>query len=113
LYAEVAELREKNAELNNEVQRMQRQIDTLAAINTALGDERDWQKNEIEKLQRQLDEISESDSATDGDIESELNSESYAESEEVPKKHRRVQPIRKTKLAKSEEARVLFYFLYN
>ena len=107
-----AELQGRNAQLENEVQIMQQEIDALIAINRAFGEESDNQKKEIEELQRRLDEVSESDESEESEIDSELNSESYAESSEVPKKGRRVQPSRQAKAGKqaeeSEEARVLF-----
>src|SRR5271169_71202 len=96
LYAEVAELRRRNSELELQVQEMQEEIDALMIINESFGDESDRQRRMIEDLENRLKSATGSESEVESESESEVGSESYVESEEL-KKGRRVQPERKVK----------------
>lgn len=109
----VAELKRRNSELEDEVKALQEQINALVTINKALGDESDNQKQLIDDLQKQLAVTSEeSGNGESEDENSELSSD-QVESDEPPKKARRVQPSRKVKIMtkdESLEARVYIYF---
>jgi hypothetical protein len=115
LHTEVVELRRKNSELELQIKTMQDEIDALTIVNEAFGDESDHQKKVIENLENKLKSVAEEGEA-ESETESEIGSESYVESEEVPKKNRRVQPKRKAKQVaddlEAEDARVFILFLF-
>jgi len=95
---------------------MRGEIESLMIINASFDDESDRQKKRIEDLVNQL-KFNAEESEAESETESEIGSESFVESEEVPKKTRRIQPKRKAKKPADdleiEDARVfiLLYFL--